>query len=415
MPSTYDPLLRLEKQAVAENANTWGDKLNENYVLAAEAIAGYSSIAVDGSGSYSLSVANAPTSDEARKAILALTGTLTGDRTIIIPSTSKVYFFRLATTGAYTVTVKTATGTGVVLSSSNVNCVVCDGTDCYFASETNRVNRAGDTMTGALTISSGNLTTTTGDIVATAGDIVATAGDLDATAGYVRQQGSILIPPGMIMAWPAASVPSGWLLCYGQSLSKATYDALWQIIGYTYGGSGASFNLPDLRGRSIFGKDDMGGTAASRLTTAVSNVDGTTLGAVGGDQRSQLHTHVLTDTGHTHSITDKSHTHTITINDPKHTHNDGRRAVLAPTHYGYVSNPNAQWPGGGGYGAYDNAYVSSEYTGISATNDTKYTGITTTNPTSANTVANSITVANYGAGNSQNIPPAIVMNYVIKT
>ena len=219
----------------------------------------------------------------------------------------------------------------------------------------------------------------------------------------------------MIMAWPAASVPSGWLLCYGQSLSKATYDALWQIIGYTYGGSGASFNLPDLRGRSIFGKDDMGGTAASRLTTAVSNVDGTTLGAVGGDQRSQLHTHVLTDTGHTHSITDKSHTHTITINDPKHTHNDGRRAVLAPTHYGYVSNPNAQWPGGGGYGAYDNAYVSSEYTGISATNDTKYTGITTTNPTSANTVANSITVANYGAGNSQNIPPAIVMNYVIKT
>ena len=410
MPSTYDPLLRLEKQAIAENANTWGDKLNENYVLAAEAIAGYSSIAVGGSGSYSLSVANAPTSDEARKAILALTGTLTGNRTIIIPSTSKVYFFRLATTGAYTVTVKTATGTGVVLSSSNVNCVVCDGTDCYFASETNRVNRAGDTMTGALTISSGNLTTTTGDIVATAGDIVATAGDLDATAGYVRQQGSILVPPGMIMAWPAASVPSGWLLCYGQSLSKTTYDALWQIIGYTYGGSGASFTLPDLRGRSIFGKDDMGGTAASRLTTAISNVDGTTLGAVGGDQRSQLHTHVLTDTGHTHAITDRQHTHTgtTTTNTGNHEHT-----------YNYPSIVSGNILAGSGSG-YTLAAIGTSTSGAGAhihdlTVANQYTGITTTQPTAANAVANSITVANYGAGSSQNIPPAIVMNYVIKT
>lgn len=409
MPSTYDPLLRLEKQAIAENANTWGDKLNENYVLAAEAIAGYSSIAVGGSGSYSLSVANAPTSDEARKAILALTGTLTGDRTIIIPSTSKVYFFRLATTGAYTVTVKTATGTGVVLSSSNVNCVVCDGTDCYFASETNRVNRAGDTMTGALTISSGNLTTTTGDIVATAGDIVATAGDLDATAGYVRQQGSILIPPGMIMAWPAASVPSGWLLCYGQSLSTTTYAALFAIIAYTYGGSGASFTLPDLRGRSIFGKDDMGGTAASRLTTAISNVDGTTLGAVGGDQRSQLHTHVLTDVGHTHSITDKTHTHLVSY-EGAHSHEltGGYRAARV---FATVGGDGAEISTNGS-GAIPRTATQADHT---HTLLPTATGITATNITAANAVANSITVANYGAGNSQNIPPAIVMNYVIKT
>lgn len=411
MPSTYDPLLRLEKQAIAENANTWGDKLNENYTLAAEAIAGYSSIAVGGSGSYSLSVANAPTSDEARKAILALTGTLTGNRTIVIPSTSKVYFFRLATTGAYTVTVKTATGTGVVLSSSNVNCVVCDGTDCYFASETNRVNRAGDTMTGALTISSGNLTATTGDIIATAGDIVATAGDLDATAGYVRQQGSILVPPGMIMAWPAASVPSGWLLCYGQAISRTTYAGLYSIVGTTYGtGDGTTtFNLPDLRGRTIFGKDNMGGTAASRLTSAISNVDGTTLGAVGGDQRSQLHTHVLTDTGHTHSITDIQHTHTVG-NAGAHSH-----TVL---NYQAVNNNGTQIGTSGaelsgfGSGNFPDTSTQADHT---HTLTSTYTGITATNATAANAVANSITVANAGAGNSQNIPPAIVMNYVIKT
>ena len=395
MPSTYDPLLRLEKQAVAENANTWGDKLNSNYTLAAEAIAGYVSIAVGGSGSYSLSVANAPNSDEARKAILALTGTLTGDRSIIIPSTSKVYFFRLATTGAYTVTVKTATGAGVILSSSNVNCVVCDGTDCYFASETNRVNRAGDTMAGTLTIATG--------------DLIVSTGNVNAQAGKLTEGGYSLIPPGMIMPYAGASAPGGWLLCYGQSLSTSTYATLFAVLGYTYGGSGASFALPDLRGRSIFGKDNMGGTAASRLTTAISNVDGTTLGAAGGDQRSQLHTHVLTDTGHTHSITDPTHTHTNTVSvDGTHEHTFDYTYLIA----GDVLRGST-----GGYQlstfkVNTNTAGGHQHVVTIAANST---GITATNATAANVVANSITAANYGAGNSQNIPPDIVMNYIIKT
>jgi microcystin-dependent protein len=225
----------------------------------------------------------------------------------------------------------------------------------------------------------------------------------------------------MIMAWPAASVPSGWLLCYGQSLSTTTYAALFAIIAYTYGGSGASFTLPDLRGRSIFGKDDMGGTAASRLTTAISNVAGTTLGAVGGDQRSQLHTHVLTDTGHTHAITDKSHTHTITATDAGHTHLSGTEGLIfgggAPTYgtSGATFTGNRSWGAAQAYQTWLNAPASTGYASITASADTIYTGITATNITAANAVANSITVANYGAGSSQNIPPAIVMNYVIKT
>jgi microcystin-dependent protein len=398
MPSTYDPLLRLEKQAVAENANTWGDKLNENYVLAAEAIAGYSSIAVGGSGSYSLSVANAPTSDEARKAILALTGTLTGNRTIVIPSISKVYFFRLATTGAYTVTVKTATGTGVVLSSSNVNCVVCDGTDCYFASETNRVNRAGDTMTGTLTIATGNLSVSTGNV--------------NAQAGKLTEGGYSLIPPGMIMPYAGASAPGGWLLCYGQSLSTSTYATLFAALGYTYGGSGASFTLPDLRGRTIFGKDDMGGTAASRLTTAISNVDGTTLGAAGGDQRSQLHTHVLTDTGHSHSITDVQHGHSgTTSSGGGHYHDLAGRA-------GVVYNAGSGAPANPGFGTYADSLYQTDSAGAhthSFNTGNAYTGITATNATAANALSATITVATAGAGSSQNIPPALVLNYIIKT
>jgi hypothetical protein len=153
----------------------------------------------------------------------------------------------------------------------------------------------------------------------------------------------------------------------------------------------------------------MGGTAASRLTTAISNVDGTTLGAAGGDQRSQLHTHVLTDTGHTHSITDPTHTHTNTVSvDGTHEHTFDYTYLIA----GDVLRGST-----GGYQlstfkVNTNTAGGHQHVVTIAANST---GITATNATAANVVANSITAANYGAGNSQNIPPAIVMNYIIKT
>jgi len=74
-------------------------------------------------------------------------------------------------------------------------------------------------------------------------------------------------PAGAVIAFAGSSTPTGWLLCAGQSLLTASYAALFGAIGYTYGGSGANFNLPDLRGRAVAGKDDMGGTAANRLAS----------------------------------------------------------------------------------------------------------------------------------------------------
>jgi len=70
MPSTYDPLLRLELQATGENATTWGTKTNNNLDLIAAAIAGISNITVI-SGDTSLTTANAA-ADQARSAILIL-------------------------------------------------------------------------------------------------------------------------------------------------------------------------------------------------------------------------------------------------------------------------------------------------------------------------------------------------------
>ena len=41
----------------------------------------------------------------------------------------------------------------------------------------------------------------------------------------------------------------GWLVCDGRSISVEEYKDLYDVIGYTFGGSGGSFKLPDFRGR----------------------------------------------------------------------------------------------------------------------------------------------------------------------
>ncbi|MDI1265889.1 MAG: phage tail protein [bacterium] len=95
---------------------------------------------------------------------------------------------------------------------------------------------------------------------------------------------------GMIDYFGTVAPSSNFVLPYGQAISRSTYSALFALIG-TMNGSGdgsTTFNIPDLRGRVAAGKDDMGGSAASRLTTAGSSIDGATLGASGGAQNVTL-------------------------------------------------------------------------------------------------------------------------------
>ncbi len=66
----------------------------------------------------------------------------------------------------------------------------------------------------------------------------------------------------------------GWLLCNGRSLSVSTYSQLFSLIGYTYGGSGSTFNLPNASGQTLGsagGSYPLGtstGSSTATLTTA---------------------------------------------------------------------------------------------------------------------------------------------------
>ena len=81
-----------------------------------------------------------------------------------------------------------------------------------------------------------------------------------------KQTITVAAPPGMIMYYAARNAPSGWLSCEGQSVSRVTYAALFQVIGTIYGsGDGSTtFKLPDLRGEFIRGWDNGRGIDSAR-------------------------------------------------------------------------------------------------------------------------------------------------------
>lgn len=187
---------------------------------------------------------------------------------------------------------------------------------------------------------------------------------------------------GELVYGAMATPPPRCVWAAGQALSRTTYAALFAMIGTAFGvGDGSTtFNVPDARGRAVFGRDDMNGTAANRLTNAVSGLTGTTLGATGGDQRIPSHTHPLTDPGHAHAVTDPGHAHST----------------------------NGVQRGSGGGANYLQGGVTYDTAAASVGSAT--TGI------SVNTATTGISVgANTGSGSSANIPPAIVANVFIYT
>lgn len=190
------------------------------------------------------------------------------------------------------------------------------------------------------------------------------------------------IPTGAIIPFGGGAVPSSFLLCSGASVSTTTYASLFGVIGTIYGGSGGNFNVPDLRGRAPAGLDNMGGSAAGRISVAGGTFDGTIFAAAGGTQNwtlAQAHLPALPPLG---GFTGSSVTGTGTINGSNYAQGgvagDGSNGGSPQTFYqnGAFLNP-------------------------------------TIGPGTLTPVG---TVGNMGTGASYPImPPALIVNYLIKT
>ena len=130
MPSTYSPSLKLELIASGEQSGTWGATTNTNLgTLLEQAITGVVAITmVD--ANYTLTSYNG-ISDEARNAVLVVSGTLTASRSVIIPSFNKVYIVSNSTTGGFPIVVKTASGVGFTVNNGVEQLVYCNGTNVF--------------------------------------------------------------------------------------------------------------------------------------------------------------------------------------------------------------------------------------------------------------------------------------------
>jgi microcystin-dependent protein len=111
-------------------------------------------------------------------------------------------------------------------------------------------------------------------------------------------------PVGVVEAFAGTNAPNGWLICDGSQVSRALYPELFSVIGTTYGsGDGfATFTLPDLRGRTIAGRDgvnNMNNGPTNRLTSTFFGASGTALGNSGGNQSHTLTTAQMPSHGHT--------------------------------------------------------------------------------------------------------------------
>lgn len=175
--------------------------------------------------------------------------------------------------------------------------------------------------------------------------------------------------PGMVVPYAASETtipPAGWLFCNGQSLSTTTYAALYAVIGYTYGGSGANFNVPDLRGRSIRG------------------VGANSLGSSGGSENVTLTSSQVGLPSHNHTASGS-----ITIygsNSESSGASEGRTSWLNYDRFGVLGLTANGWVG-------PNQDGSRRYT------DTATTGSQSANASQAH----------------NNMPPSIVLTYLIKT
>ncbi|BAU26758.1 microcystin-dependent protein [Aneurinibacillus soli] len=180
---------------------------------------------------------------------------------------------------------------------------------------------------------------------------------------------------GTILPWSVSWAPRNWLPCDGRELNVNQYQALYSLIGFTYGGNGTTtFNLPDLRGRVPIGMGQQSGNANF------------VIGTNGGDENS-----------------------TLTINQlPAHAHTFSGTANV---HAGAPANTNA--PTTNTPAANTSLSVAKDSTGDVA-------NIYNTNPPTMMTATMNVTTTVIGttavSGNGQsftNMQPYQVINYII--
>jgi microcystin-dependent protein len=374
MPTTYSANLGISLMADGEDSGTWGDITNANLgTLLEESIIGSATVAM-ADANQTISITNGATSS-GRKLYIKCTGVDTAQRNLTVPTSLKQYIVNNATTGGFGINVTTSGGTGIVVPNGTVKILYVDGTNVLDA-----VTGLGNISTG--TINGNTITAGTGTLTLSGGKTLTNQNNLT-LAGVDGQ--TFYLPPGLVLPFAGTgAAAAGWLYCDGASYATATYPNLFAAIGYTFGGSGANFNTPDMRGRVAAGMDIINGSADSGRLNLYGGVN--TLGTAIGAQSNTAST-TVSGTAFTNGLGGTAFTNGLGVSGNAHGYEGG-------TIYDAAGNTGAS---------------------IIGTDVTLAVSGTVVGNSSISVSGNSTVSASGTSGAFGIVMPTMVMNFIIKT
>ena len=158
MANSTSTNLKLTVQATGENSGTWGQITNTNLLILEQAIGGYAGVGLNETTGATLVFSNGALSN-GKNQVIKLTGTITSNVDVIVPNDAtsgippqKTYIVENAAVGAFTVTFKTQSGTGITWSATDKGkkILYSDGTNVEEGvSSTGQVTATGHILPGA--------------------------------------------------------------------------------------------------------------------------------------------------------------------------------------------------------------------------------------------------------------------------
>lgn len=279
MPTTYSPNLRLSLLATGENSGTWGNLTNTNLgSLIEQSISGVQSISMS-NADRTLTALNGDV-DESRNAVIIMTSgvSLTATRSVIVPPVDKVYIVRNLTTGGQSITVRTASGSGVTIANGSTAVVYCDAANVFAASPVfnastgsitvNVVGNVTGNLTGNVTgNASGTAANVTGTVAVANGGTGATTASAARTALGATATGDAVFTAASATAGRTAlaAAATGAIGSSGVTMNTA------RMLGRTTAGSGAVEEISVGAGLSLTG-GTLTATAGPAINGALVNM-----------------------------------------------------------------------------------------------------------------------------------------------
>lgn len=318
-----------------------------------------------------------------------------------------------------------------------------DANDAAFDGHTGAISDVHGTGAGNLVVGTGTVQTLTNKTltspVITGGTINGGAAltvdstelnYVDGATSSIQTQINTNTPTGMISIHSGSVAPTGWLLCDGTSYGSATYTTLFNVIGYTFGGSGANFNVPNLKGKVVVGIDAAQVEFDTRGETGGSMTHQHTIAASGAISSSNHDGHAHNMNAHSHgnsanaSSTSNSST---TIAGGSHSHGDNFSASSAVANVTALA-PTSGTPGGQTSRNHTHSITisgsvstDSTHSHTADTNTSTSTSVSITNnnanafsAVSDGSHSHTTTVPQHTSDSLSNLQPYMALNYIIK-